>query len=41
MSFGRTKLFQKLIHDGVVKSPISYVVGFYQALNIPHVLLRA
>ncbi len=27
--------------DGVVKSPISFVVGFSQNLNIPHVLLRA
>jgi hypothetical protein len=27
--------------DGVVKSPISCVVGFYQNLSILHVLLRA
>jgi len=27
--------------DGVVKSPISFVAGFSQNLNMPHVLLRA
>jgi len=27
--------------DGVVKSPISFVAGFSQNLNIPYVLLRA
>jgi len=31
----------RLIFDGVVKSPISFVVGFSQNLNIPYVLLRA
>ncbi len=30
-----------IITDGVVKSPISFVVGFSQNLNIPHVWLRA
>jgi len=29
------------MYDGVVKSPISFVVGFSQNLNIPHVWLRA
>jgi len=29
------------MNDGVVKSPISFVVGFPQNLNIPHVWLRA
>ena len=32
---------QDLNNGGVVKSPISFVVGFYQNLNIPHVWLRA
>jgi len=27
--------------DGVVKSPVSFVAGFSQNLNIPYVLLRA
>ena len=27
-----------LNYDGVVKSPISFVVGFLQTLDIPHVL---